>query len=37
MSFPDGVPKSLPISSLAVPPVDYNRLPERVNLNDMNL
>ena len=31
------MPHSLPLSSLAVPPTDYNRLPTRINLNDMHL
>lgn len=37
MAFPEGMPHSLPLSSLAVPPVDYNRLPSRINLTDMHL
>lgn len=37
MVFPEGVPHKLPVSSLAVPPIDYEKLPTRINLNDMHL
>ena len=37
MQFPEGVPHVLPISSLAIPPVDYDKHPTRINLNDMQL
>ena len=31
------MPHNLPVSSLAVPPIDYEKLPTRINLNDMHL
>lgn len=37
MKFPEGVPHTLPVSSLAVPPFDYDKHPTRINLNDMQL
>ena len=37
MQFPEGVPHVLPVSSLAIPPMDYDKHPTRINLNDMHL
>lgn len=37
MQIPEGLPHSLPVSSLAIPPIDYDKHPTRINLNDMHL
>jgi hypothetical protein len=37
MQIPEGVPSSLPVSSLAVPPLFLDKLPTRLNLNDIHL
>ena len=37
MQFQEGVPHVLPVSSLAVPPIDHDKHPTRINLNDMQL
>jgi hypothetical protein len=31
------MPHSLPVSSLAIPPIDHDKHPTRINLNDMHL
>ncbi len=37
MKFQEGMTPNLPISSLAVPPTELDRLSPRINLNDMHL
>ncbi len=35
MRIPEGLPSSLPVSSLAVPPLALDKQPIRLNLNDI--
>lgn len=35
MQMPEGVPSTLPVSSLAVPPLALDKQPIRLNLNDI--
>jgi hypothetical protein len=35
MRIPEGLPSSLPVSSLAVPPLSLDKQPIRLNLNDI--